>query len=53
MECAHEACTCLVIEEGEFCSESCEIGAMSGGFCGCDHASCQGSRLRAPAIDQS
>ena len=42
MECAHETCTCLVIEEGEFCSESCEIGTMSGGFCGCDHASCQG-----------
>jgi hypothetical protein len=53
MECAHETCTCLVIEEGEFCSESCEVGTISGGFCGCDHAGCQGSRLRAPAIDQS
>lgn len=53
MECAHEACTCLVMEEGEFCSESCELGAMSGGFCGCDHAVCRASRVQEPAIDQS
>jgi hypothetical protein len=53
MECAHEACTCLVMEKGEFCSESCEIGTMSGVFCGCDHPACQGSRLQAPAIDKS
>jgi hypothetical protein len=53
MECAHESCTCLVMEEGGFCSESCEVGTISGGFCGCDHAVCQASRVRAPAIDHA
>ncbi len=53
MQCAHDVCTCVVTETGEFCSEACELGTMTGGFCGCDHAACRASRLNAPAIDQS
>jgi hypothetical protein len=53
MQCAHDACTCLVAEIGGFCSEACELGTMTAGFCGCDHAVCRSSRLNAPAIDQS
>lgn len=48
MECAHEPCTCQVIENAGFCSESCEMGTISGPFCGCDHAACQASRVQAP-----
>lgn len=51
MECAHEPCTCRVMEKGEFCSEPCELGTISGAFCGCDHAVCQSSRVRTPVVE--
>lgn len=51
MECAHEPCTCQVLELGELCSEACELGVMTGPFCGCEHAMCQTSRVRATAFD--
>lgn len=50
MECAHEPCTCVVIEEGEFCSEACATGSLSGLFCGCDHVACRASRVQPPEI---
>jgi hypothetical protein len=51
MECAHQPCTCHVPEPGEYCSEVCELGAMSGQFCGCEHATCETNRVRAPVFD--
>jgi len=51
MECAHQPCTCHVPEPGEYCSEVCDLGAMSGQFCGCEHATCETNRVRAPVFD--
>jgi hypothetical protein len=51
MECAHGPCTCHVPEVGEYCSEVCELGAISGPFCGCEHAICEMNRVPAPVYD--
>ena len=51
MECAHKPCTCRVLEPGETCSETCEQTTMSGEFCGCEHAVCETSRMRALVAD--
>lgn len=51
MQCAHVPCTCQVLEEGEFCSEPCEVGTISGTFCGCEHAVCLNNRVREPVFD--
>lgn len=48
MVCGHEPCTCQVLEPGEYCSETCELGAMSSPFCACDHAVCRADRPEAP-----
>lgn len=50
MECGRDSCTCQVLEPGEFCSETCELGTVSGPFCGCDHAVCRASRAGATVM---
>ena len=44
MKCAHDTCTCLVDQQGAYCSEACGTMAEgSGAICPCRHAECRAS----------
>lgn len=44
MQCNHEACTCTVPVDGEYCSPSCRTGDTGGG-CFCGHADCAAAEM--------
>ena len=47
-ECQHDGCTCLVEQEGGYCSDHCrehgeDPGHEGGHACGCGHIDCESS----------
>lgn len=44
MTCAHDTCTCLVEEQGAYCSEGCNtMTEGTDAICPCRHAECRAS----------
>jgi hypothetical protein len=45
MQCAHDICTCLIMDGDEYCSPSCRTGVEGTSQCFCGHPDCTASRL--------